>query len=303
MLLSLIRIIKFSLQDVVRNVWLSVITVTILCLALFSINTLIVAKIISQGAVDVVKDKVDISLYLKTDATEDQIMALRSDLTNMDQIKNVMYVSKKKALDFFRLKNKNNPEILQSLHELGTNPLSPSLVITPKKTEYIPDLIQKLKSLENDIIESRDFTDNTTILNKINLITRRINQIGMLIIAVFIAISLLVVYNSVRMAVYTHRKEIAIMRLVGASNYFTFMPFVFSSLIYTLASILIIISLFYPFLSLIQPYLETFFMGYNINILSYYLDNFVKMFGLQFAIVAFINIIASLLAVKKYSEV
>ncbi len=303
MFISLFRILKFSLQDIGRNIWLSIVTVTILILALFSINSLITAQLISQNAVEAVKEKIDINLYLSSTASEDSILSLKAQLEDMSEIKTIDYISKQEALQFFRNKNQNNPEILQALRELGKNPLSPSLVIIPTTTEQAPDLIAILRGLESGIIESRDFTDNNVILDKINSITDKVNQAGFLIIAIFILISLLVVYNSIRVAIYTHRREIAIMRLVGASNKFLYMPFVVSALIYSVVSTIVVIAAFYPFLSLLQPYLEVFFMGYNVNILSHFVTNFWKIFGLEFLIIAGINVLASLVAVRRYARV
>lgn len=192
---------------------------------------------------------------------------------------------------------------MTALKELGRNPLSPSLTIVPKNFSDSSLLINELKALDNPIIESRDFSDNTVILNKINNITKRVNEVGLFIIIIFILTSLLVVYNAIRVAIYTHRQEIEIMRLVGASNFFIYMPYMVSAFVYTLLSTLIVISVFYPFLSLLQPYLEVFFMGYNVNILSYFVNNFALIFGVQFLAVLAINILASLFAVRKYARV
>jgi len=302
-MLSLYRIIKFSFQDIVRNIWLTIVTITILLLALFSINTLITVRLISDNAVAAIKEKIDISLYLKPETTEAEIMALRAKIASSAQIKNVFYVSKQSAIDSFRQKYQNDPAILAALKELGRNPLSPSLMIVPQNFEESELVVNNLKMIDSPIIESRDFSDNTVILKKINDITRRVNQVGLFIIFVFILTSLLVVYNAIRVAIYTHRQEIEIMRLVGASNFFIYMPYLFSALIYTLLSVLIVISVFYLFLTLLQPYLETFFTGYNINILSYFVDNFWLIFGAQFLVVLVINIIASLFAVRKYARI
>ena len=164
-------------------------------------------------------------------------------------------------------------------------------------------LINELRVIDDPIIESRDFSDNTMVLNKIDNITRRVNDIGLVIITIFILTSLLVVYNTVRVAIYTHRQEIEIMRLVGASSAFIYMPYIFSALMYSLISVAIIIAIFYPFLSLLQPYLEIFFMGYNVNILSYFIANFATIFGLQFLGILLINALASLFAVSRYTKV
>ncbi len=302
-MLSFFRIIKFGFQDIFRNAWLSIATITVLLLALFSISMLMTVRIISDNASSAVKEKIDLSLFLKPDTPESEIIALKAKLSESERIKSVTYVSKQIALDTFREKYKNNQEVLAALKELGRNPLSPSLVIIPANLEEANLLINELKMLDNPIIESRDFSDNTVILNKINNITKRISEVGLFLILIFVLTSLLVVYNAIRVAIYTHRQEIEIMRLVGASNYFIYMPFIFTAFIYALVSVLIIVSVFYPFLSLLQPYLEVFFMGYNVNILAYFVNNFWLVFGGQFLIVLFINVIASVFAVRKYARV
>jgi len=302
-MLSLYRIIKFSFQDIVRNIWLTIVTITILLLALFSINTLITIRLISDNAIAAIREKIDISLYLKTEAPESEIIALRAKIANFEEVKNIVYVPKQAALESFREKYRNNQEILLALKELGRNPLSPSLTILPKNFDESNLLINKLKMIDNPIIESRDFSDNTAILTKINSITKRLSEVGLFIISIFIITSLLVVYNAIRVAIYTHRQEIEIMRLVGASNFFIYMPYLFSAMVYSLLSVLIVISVFYPLLTLIQPYLEVFFMGYNVNILAYFVDNFFWIFGAEFLAVLAINIIASLFAVRKYARI
>jgi cell division transport system permease protein len=302
-MLSLLRIIKFSFQDIVRNIWLSIVTITILILALFSINMLFTVKLISQNAVSAVKEKINISLYFKADASEAMILDVRQKVEAMPGVKETTFISKNQALENFRNKNKNNPEILNALKELGKNPLSPSLIILPEDFDNSANLITSLKMLESDAIESRDFSDNSTILEKITFITSRVNEIGMFLIIIFVLTSLLVVYNAIRVAIYTHRQEIEIMRLVGASNFFIYMPYLFSTFIYSLISILVIIISFYPFLTILQPYLEVFFTDYSINILTYYVNNFWFIFGLQFLAVFGITMIASLLAARKYAKV
>lgn len=300
---SFLRVLKFSLQDISRNIWLSVITITILILAMFSINTLILTKTISANAIDAIKNKINISLYLTSDASEAEIFYLKDKVMAMDRVKDVKYISKQEALDSFRANNENNEEILQALTELGQNPLSPSLIISPKNADEVADLIEELKVLDSEIIESRDFADNSLILERINNITNRINDIAIIIIAVFIITSLLVIYNSIKVAIYTHKKEIEIMRLVGASNIFIHAPYLISSLIYTLVASLIIIGITFPLLSIAQPYLEVFFVGYNINVVKYFYSHFLSIFGIQFLGIAIINIIASYLAVRKYSKI
>lgn len=299
---SLFRIIKFSLQDISRNMWLSVVTVIILVLALFSINMLVVVKVVSDTAISAVKEKVDVNLYVKPDAPENEIMSLKSKLENLSQVKSVEYVSKRKALESFRDQNINNPEVMQALQLLENNPLTPNLVIKPQNPDNIDTLIGELNKIENPIIESKNFLNHKKILQRIKSITDKVNAAGMVVSLIFVLITLLVIYNAVRVAIYTHHQEITIMRLVGASSWFIYFPFLLSSIIYTLFGVLLIIGLFYPFLSLLQPYLEAFFVGYDFNIVTYFNANFVKIFGVQFLGIAAVNILASLIAIRKYAR-
>jgi len=302
-MVSFWRILKFSFQDISRNIWLTVATVTILLLALFSVNILLTVQVLSQNAVEAVKSKVNISLYLRPESSEAEILDLQTKIEAIPEVKTVKYISKSEALDSFRDRNQNNPEVLSALRELGKNPLSPSLIISPKDSSQAPALIEEIKKNNNPIIESRDFTDNALLLEKINQITSKVNEVGLFIIAIFILTSIFVAYNSIKVAIYTHRQEVEIMRLVGASNRFIYQPFLFSAVFYSLAATVIGMALFFPFLGLLQPYLEVFFLDYQFNVIHYFLSHFILIFGLQFLAMALINIIASGLAIRRYAKV
>lgn len=301
--LSFIRIIKFSIQDIGRNIWLSIVTITILILALFSVNMWLTVNVISQAAIGAIKDKIDVSLYIKPDAEESKIMALKSKISNIEQVKEVRYISKSQALESFKIKHKDDPEVLESLRELGKNPLTPSLIIQPKDVDQYEELNAELNKIKDDIIESRNFDDHKLMINKINNITDKVSEAGMLISIVFVLITLLLVYNAIRVAIYTHRREIKIMKLVGASNWFIRAPFLFSSIIYTIVGVVAIIGIYYSFITLLQPYIETFFIDYDINLVTYFNENFIMIFGVQLLVAAIVNILASLIAVGKYSKV
>jgi len=301
--LSLLRVIKFSFQDIGRNIWLSIVTITILVLALFSVNVLIVVDTISKAAVDSIKEKIDVNLYLKNSADETDIMSLKAKIGNLENAKEVRYISKSEALEVFQEKHRNNPEIIDALRELGKNPLTPSLIVKPKDVDRYDSLINELNRIDSDIIELKNFDNHKAVLMKINDISRKINKVGLTVSLVFIFTTILVVYNAIRVAIYTHKKEIIIMKLVGASNWFIRSPFIFSGIIYAFAGILLIVAVFFPLLNLLQPYLETFFIDYRINIVSFFQDNFLRIFLVEFLAASLINILASLIAVGKYSRV
>ncbi len=303
MLISALRAIKFSFQDIVRNFWLSLVTIIILVLSLFTVNMLLIVKVIGDTAVTAIKEKIDINLFLTTDAQDNDIMALEAEIRGLNEVKNVTYISKAQALANFQSKHADNPEVLEALKVLGTNPLSPTLVIKPTNLDSFDNLINKLNAMDDPIIESRNFTDYKSMLERINNITSKVYEAGLALSIIFIIVSILVIYNSARVAMYTHRPEITIMRLVGASKRFIQMPYLLSSIIYTAFGVLIIMAIFYPFLHLLQPYLEAFFVGYNVDLVKYFYGNGLKIFGIQFLVAALINLLASYIAVRKYSRV
>lgn len=303
MFLSLGRIIKFGLQDVWRNFWLSLATIIILILTLFSVNLLLSLRIIGQAAVSNLKDRVDISIYLKEGISEDKILNLKARLANLNNVREIVYVSQADALEAFRQRHQNNPEILQALQELDKNPLTSSLTIKPTNPDRYDQLVDDLNQVNDPLIASRNFQDNQELLTKINRITDKINDIAIVISSIFLLIMLLVIFNSVKLAIYSHRQEIVIMKLVGASNFFIKAPFLFSSLIYTLAGVILTAAIFYPFLNILQPYLDTFFFGYNIDLLTYFNHNWWEIIGLQFLGIGTVNLIASYIAVGKYSRI
>lgn len=303
MFVSLFRVIKFSVQDIMRNIWLSLVTIIILILALFTINMLVVVKVIGETAIGAIKEKIDVNVFIKPSAEEKEIEILMSEIRSLPNVKEISYISKTEALENFKAKHEDNPEMLQSLAELGQNPLTPTIVIKPANLDQFDSLIGNLNRIESDIIESRNFSNHEAMLEKINKITEKVNDAGIFLASIFILISVLVVYNSVRVALYTHKPEIMIMKLVGASNSFIQMPYLLSSFIYSCLSMAFIMATFYPFLRLLQPYLEAFFVGYNVNLINYFYGNIFSIFGTQLAITIFVCGLTSLLAVRKYSRV
>ena len=303
-LFSTIRVLKFAAQDFFRNFWLSLVTVTILILSLFSINFIIVVGVISQTAITAVEDKIDLNLYLIPDAGEDDIAALKSELERLDGVKDVSYISKAQALEAFQSKHQANQSIQDALREVGKNPLSASLIVEARELNNYTAIIDSLNNLsKHAVIESQNFDDHKTLLKTMSAITARTRQVGILVSLIFVAVTILVVFNAVRIAIYTHQKEIRIMKLVGASNWFIRAPFLAEAIFYALAGTLVIIVIFYPFLQLLQPYLGAFFNAESLNIIAYFNHNFITIFGIEFLAACLINTLASLLAVGKYMKV
>ncbi|OGF18832.1 hypothetical protein A3G56_02500 [Candidatus Falkowbacteria bacterium RIFCSPLOWO2_12_FULL_45_10] len=303
-LLSIARVLKFALQDFGRNFWVSLVTVTILVLSLFSVNFLVVVDYISQQAIKSVEEKIDLSLYLNADAAEEDISALKRELESVAGVVEVSYVSKAQALESFQSKNRDNQSLQEALREVGKNPLNPSLVVQAKELADYETVINSLDKLsKHTVIESKNFDDHRNLLQSMNTITARTRQIMLLVSFIFIAVTVLVVFNAVRIAIYTHRKEIGVMKLVGASNWFIRAPFLAEAILYSFLGVIAVIAIFYPFIHLLQPYLGSFLNTASVDLVGYFNGHFIIIFGVEFLGASLINIIASSIAVGKYVKV
>ena len=299
----LLRIIKFAFQNFYRNFWLALVTITMLVVTLFSITTLITLNVVTDQVVKSIEDKIDISIYFKSNIEEVDILKAKAELSNLNEVEGVTLVSKEEALIIFKEEHENDPTILSSVEELNENPLPNFLIVKARNPDSYPKILEVLNKEEyNKIIERRDFDDHEVIINKITSTKDKVKKLGFIIIGIFSFIAALIVFNTVRIAIYTHRDEIKIMKLVGATNWFIRSPFLLEEVFYALISSLILVSLFYPLLDFIQPHFN-YFLEYDFDLISYFKNNFFFIFGLEFLAIVAINIVSSFIAMKKYLEV
>ena len=138
--LTLSRTFKSGFNHFRRNGWLSFAVISILSLTLLIISTLIVLSIAASLVIRSVQDKVDISVYFKSDIPESRIMEFEASVLKYSEVKSADYISKERALDEFKSKNVDNPVIIQSIDAIGENPLNPSVnikAVTPDKYDLM----------------------------------------------------------------------------------------------------------------------------------------------------------------------
>ena len=298
------RTFKLGFQNFFRNFWLSLVTVLVLLLTLFSITLLATLNIVGNEAIKLVKEKVDMELYFEVGIEEEQVLAAKNYIERNDKVKEVIYVSAEQALENFKEAYKDNAAITQSLEELEENPLPASLVIKAADLEYYQDIISYIDTSEYaNLIEAKDYQDNQLVINRINSATDRIYQIGFAVSGVFAVISLLVVFNTFRIAIYAHREELSIMKLVGATNSFVRAPFLFESFIYAIVTTVVTMAIFYPAMIGLSPYINEFFTGYDFDLIVVFQQYFWSILGLQFLCALIISALSSIIAIGRYLRV
>ncbi|OJI06166.1 hypothetical protein BK004_05100 [bacterium CG10_46_32] len=303
--LSLSRIVKFSLQNFFRNIWLSIVTITIIVLTLFSVSSLVFVNAIMNEAITLVESKVDVSVYFKPTATENQIAAVQGSLEALPYVKQVKHVTKSEALAKLREQYKDSPLILESLKELDNNPLGDTLIVNTFETTDYQKVIDILNATPQFalLIDNQSFDDNSYIIDKLQKISSQITNIGWGITIFFGLISLLVIVNTIRIAIYTHRDEIGIMKLVGASNQFVRGPFLGEAILYACTGSFITFVLAYTVATFSDPYVIGLLGQVDFTLLGYLNQNILYIFGGELLGIVVISMIATALALRRYLKV
>lgn len=302
MFLSIWRTIKQSLVSFCRNGWLSIAAVSVLTLSLYAIGVLSVMTMTTNNLLKEVESKIDISVYFKSNIPEATILQVKQNLKSYQEIKSVDYISKDQALENFKKNNADEPVIMQSLEEIGDNPLLASLVIkanNPNQYKTVADYISKA-SFKDDVSRI-NYDKNKDIINKLTNIVHQMKRIGLFVAIIFSIISVLIIFNTIRITIYTHRQEIEVMRLVGASNMFIRMPFIFEGIIYGMLASLVATGFLFITIKSVNHLTNISFLSQNL--LNIFLGNFWLLFGIQAAIGIFLGITSSWIAMRKYLKV
>lgn len=304
MLATTKRIVTFAFQDFFRNFWLSIVTLTIVVLALVSINLLVIFNIVTKYAIASIEETIDVTVYFKPDVSEVQVLQVQTYLESLPHVESVRYINRDEALAAFRKKHESNEKIIKSLDEIQTNPLGASLIIKAETTEAYPAIIERLSEDQyNRLIDDRAFDDHRLIIGKVTSITNKINTGAATVALIFTAISVLIIFNTIRVAIYTHRDEIRAMKLVGATDMFVRAPFLLEALIFSTLAMLITLAIIFPFLGFIQPYLSDLLISPEYNIVQEFSARAVTIFGLQYLGIVIISLASSSFAVGKYVRV
>ncbi|HEY4527963.1 MAG TPA: permease-like cell division protein FtsX [Candidatus Paceibacterota bacterium] len=293
------RAIKQGVVNFWRNGWVSLATVLVMVLALFVLGALFFSNVLLTSALSRLEEKVDISVYFKTSAPEEDILALKSALGKLQEVKAVEYVSSDQALAAFQERHAENALITQALEELGENPLGASLNVKakdPRQYEAISRFLEA-ESFEN-IVDKINYRQNQVVIEKLTGILKASRALGLGITLALSAIAILVAFNTIRLAIYTSKDEISIMRLVGASTARVRSPFLVEGVIHgAIASVLTMLA-FWPLAAWLGPKADRFFGGPNL--LNYYLSNFLAIFLMLLTAGVVLGVISSLIATRRY---
>jgi len=218
-----------SVQNFRRNWVMTLGAVITIYLSLLLVGVFLATGVIINSVVKSVEEKVTIQIFIKDGAATTDVNSLQQSLLSDPAVAGVEYTSKEKALEKFKQDMKQSPEIIQ---QLEGNPLPASLDVTLKDPRQVQAMVDKIK-VNALFLKVADRPDNPEeslkygqqVVKKLFAFTQVVRWIEVAFVIMLAAVSLIFINNTIRLAIYARRKEIGIMRLVGASNWFIRTPF------------------------------------------------------------------------------
>src|SRR3989338_62251 len=295
------RIIKSAVVSFWRNGWLSTATVLVMVLTLFVIGGLLLSSVLMNTILDSLEERIDVSVYFLPETQEDLITSLKTEFEKIPNVSAVSYVCQAEALERFKERHKNNHLILESLAELEENPLEASLNISAADTSKFQEIVTAIEVQEEPTIDKINFFENQRAIERLSKIMVATRTTGAAIAAILAFIAVLVAFNTVRLAIYTARDEINVMRLVGATAWHIRGPFLIEGVIDGGLAAVITAAIYIPTVWFLAPNIQNFLDG--INMFQYLMGHLLEFFAILFASGVLLGILSSILAVRRYLKV
>jgi cell division transport system permease protein len=293
------RIVRAGFVNFVRNPVVSAVSILIMTVTLFIVSTLILVNALLSFSLGQISERVDINVYFYPDASEVDTLALRDDLELLPEVTSVDYISREEAIDNFRQRHADDYLTLQALDELNENPLGASLNIQADEAGQYVSIAQYLEtSTYTNSIEKINYNQNKNIIDKLNDIMDTVQRLGLIVTLFFIVISILITFNTIRLAIYGAREEIAVMRLVGADKKYIRGPFMVEGILYGIGATFLTVIISIPMTLWFNSFGEVFFGG--MDIFAYYITNLPQIFIILLVVGVLLGIISSFFATRRY---
>jgi len=261
-MITLWRMFKTGFRNLFRNAWLSIAATAIMVVTLVIVAFFAFSALFLQNQLAAVREKIDLTVFLKGEATPDQVKQLQANIQTFDNVAEVRYVSKTDALERLRTSSKDGEQLAKTATEIG-NPLPASLEVRTETLENLDSLNSQIKADSGAIIVASTSNDDSDVrrkvVDRIVSISSGVSKVGTVISVAFLLISLMIIFNTIRMAIFTRREEIEIMKLVGATNWYIRGPFLIEGAMYGIIGATIAMAITLPLINVARPLFTSYF--------------------------------------------
>jgi cell division transport system permease protein len=257
-----------------------------------------------------IEDRVSISVYFQTDTPESKIMNIRDEFKEYREVESIDYVSREEALEEFNKENQDNEILQQSMEELDENPFEASLSVKaydPSDYKLIADSIKN--SEHKKYISSVNYDKYDSIIDSLSGQIESNQKIGFILGGTLSLIAVLITFNSIRITMFAYGKEVEIMKLVGASNNYIRMPFVWEGLFYGIISSIIALPLTFGYLKFvalnessgsIMPFSSGIYLNEFLN--GFFAENLFWIILIEISLGVLLGVVSSVIAIRKYLQ-
>lgn len=276
-------------------------TIIVMVMVLFVLGNLMLVGALANTALSALESQVDITVYFVEGAVENDMLVVKKELESLADVREVAYVSKDKALELFREKHKGNALIFDALEELGENPLQASLNIRAQDPSDYAAVSNFLLNKNYPVVDKINYFENQLVIDRLGAIFSTVRGTGALLGLFLAFVAILVAFNTIRLAIYTMREEIGIMRLVGGSSWFIRGPFLVNGVLYGVVSAAVTMLIFFPLVWLLTP--KVLLLVPDFNLFRYYLTSFFPFFAILLVAGISLGVISSFIAMRRYLRI
>lgn len=243
------RVFVSGLHSFIRNAWLSIAATVVMTITLICILLTFFASYTLNNTVETFTEKIDVSIFFKSEATKDQIDKLSNDLRSNQEldVREVAYISKEQAQASFEEENKDDIKTLQAISQ--TEDAFPASIrvktVDPDQLQKVVEVTRRIEYA--DIVDKDSYKDDAkrTAVDRLGNIAKFLRTGGLVASIVFGVISILVIFNTIRMTIFNRKDEIEIMQLIGASKWYIRGPFLVEASIYGVIAAIFSLLFFY----------------------------------------------------------
>lgn len=302
--ITFLRMCRYGVNNFTRNAWLTIAATAVMTITLFVIFVSVVAQNVMSSTLETVRDRVTMSIYLNTTTDKEEVDDVVTEIKKLNSVVDITTESPEQARDAFIQQNKNDADTLEAVKE-ATNVLPWTLnvkIVDINDTTQLADIIESNATVKEHVDPNRPPSFAGQRREAIETIANTATfaqQVGIIVSVVFVAISTLIIFNTIRMAIFNRREEIQMMKLIGAERSFIRGPFIVEAVVYGFFAAILASGIGYTLFFLAAPSLALvdISVAHTETLLTVY-AGFVVL--AMIVVGAIIGIFSSLLATRRY---
>ncbi|MDR0591641.1 MAG: permease-like cell division protein FtsX [Candidatus Nomurabacteria bacterium] len=298
------RIVKYGMSSFSRNAWLSVAALAVMLITLLIIFISVVARDVMTSTVADIRDKIDMSIYIKPDTPSKDVDKIKVDIGRLSSVKSVKYVSPEEAHDEYAREHVNEDNTTEVLNKAKNNFQGTFniKVVNIDNTSELENFIKTNETVKKALSERYKpsfSTDRKQAIDNIANTVRFAERVGLLAAVIFIVIAALMIFNTIRMSIHNRREEIHMMKLIGADKGFIRGPFVVEAVLTGVIAAVFATAIGYSLLFLAEDKLEAY--GVAVHQTTSELMVFLPFIALAMILIgSTIGVVSSILATHRY---